>query len=65
MHQAKTSLSTLVERVEAGEEIVIARAAHSSGPVRRLLIALSIAESLTLLTNDTVLEEDRVGVRVF
>jgi prevent-host-death family protein len=26
MHQAKTGLSKLVERVEAGEEIVIARA---------------------------------------
>jgi prevent-host-death family protein len=34
MHEAKTHLSKLVERVEAGEEIVIARAGK---PVARLV----------------------------
>ena len=34
MHQAKTHLSRLVERVEAGEEVVIARAGR---PVARLV----------------------------
>ena len=34
MHEAKTHLSRLVERVEAGEEIVIARAGR---PVARLV----------------------------
>jgi prevent-host-death family protein len=34
MHEAKTHLSKLVERVEAGEEIVIARAGR---PVARLV----------------------------
>ena len=34
IHQAKTHLSRLVERVEAGEEIVIARAGR---PVARLV----------------------------
>ena len=34
MHEAKTHLSRLVERVEAGEEIVIARAGR---PVARLM----------------------------
>lgn len=34
MHEAKTHLSRLVERVEAGEEIVIGRAGH---PVARLV----------------------------
>ena len=34
MHDAKTHLSRLVERVEAGEEIVIARAGR---PVARLV----------------------------
>ena len=34
MHEAKTSLSRLVERVEAGEEIVIARAGK---PAARLV----------------------------
>ena len=33
VHDAKTHLSRLLERVEAGEEIVIARAGH---PVARL-----------------------------
>ncbi len=33
MHEAKTNLSKLVERVEAGEEVVIARAGK---PVARL-----------------------------
>jgi prevent-host-death family protein len=45
MHQAKTDLSRLVERVEAGEEIVIARAGRpaaklvpvTQGRVRRHL----------------------------
>jgi prevent-host-death family protein len=34
IHQAKTHLSRLVERVEAGEEVVIARAGR---PVARLI----------------------------
>jgi prevent-host-death family protein len=34
MHEAKTHLSRLVERVEAGEEVVIARAGR---PVARLV----------------------------
>lgn len=34
MHEAKTHLSRLVERVEAGEEIVLARAGR---PVARLV----------------------------
>jgi prevent-host-death family protein len=34
IHQAKTHLSRLVERVEAGEEVVIARAGR---PVARLV----------------------------
>jgi prevent-host-death family protein len=34
MHEAKTKLSQLVERVEAGEDIVIAR---SGKPVARLI----------------------------
>ncbi len=34
MHEAKTTLSKLVERAEAGEEIVLARAGH---PVARIL----------------------------
>ncbi len=34
MHEAKTNLSRLVERVEAGEEIVIGRAGR---PVARLV----------------------------
>jgi PIN domain nuclease of toxin-antitoxin system len=49
-------------------------AAHAAGvtglppihrdPFDRLLIAQSIAESLTLLTNDAILEGYRAGVRV-
>ena len=49
-------------------------AAHAAGvtrlppihrdPFDRLLIAQSIAEPLTLLTNDAILERYRVGVRV-
>jgi PIN domain nuclease of toxin-antitoxin system len=49
-------------------------AAHAAGvtrlpsihrdPFDRLLIAQSIAESLTLLTNDAILERYRMGVRV-
>ena len=34
VHEAKTNLSELLRRVEAGEEIVIARAGH---PVARLV----------------------------
>ena len=34
MHEAKTHLSRLLERVEAGEEVVIARAGH---PIARLV----------------------------
>ena len=48
IHEAKTELSKLVDRVEAGEEIVIARA----GKPAAMLIVQSIAEPLTLLTND-------------
>lgn len=33
VHEAKTNLSKLLERVEAGEEVIIARAGH---PVARL-----------------------------
>ena len=60
IHEAKTELSKLVDRVEAGEEIVIARA----GKPAAMLIAQSIAEPLTLLTNDALLERYRVGTRV-
>jgi prevent-host-death family protein len=42
MHEAKTKLSQLVERAEAGEEIVIAR---NGKPVARL-IAIQGASSL-------------------
>lgn len=34
VHEAKTHLSKLLERVEAGEEVIIARAGH---PVARLI----------------------------
>jgi prevent-host-death family protein len=34
VHEAKTHLSKLLERVEAGEEVIIARAGH---PVARLV----------------------------
>jgi prevent-host-death family protein len=34
VHEAKTHLSRLLERVEAGEEVVIARAGH---PIARLV----------------------------
>jgi prevent-host-death family protein len=34
VHEAKTTLSSLLQRVEAGEEIVISRAGH---PVARLV----------------------------
>ena len=40
MHQAKTNLSRLVERAEAGEEIIIAR----DGRPRARLTALAPAE---------------------
>ena len=60
IHEAKTELSKLVDRAEAGEEIVIARA----GKPAAMLIAQSIAEPLTLLTNDALLERYRVGARV-
>ena len=60
IHEAKTELSKLVDRAEAGEEIVIARA----GKPAAMLIAQSIAAPLTLLTNDALLERYRVGARV-
>ena len=59
IHEAKTELSKLVDRAEAGQEIVIARA----GKPAAMLIAQSIAEPLTLLTNDAF-ERYRVGARV-
>ncbi|MGB5734403.1 MAG: type II toxin-antitoxin system prevent-host-death family antitoxin [Thiohalocapsa sp.] len=40
IHEAKTHLSQLIEQVEAGEEIIIARA---GAPVARL-IAIGVAE---------------------
>ena len=60
IHEAKTELSKLVDRAEAGEEIGIARA----GKHATLLIAQSITEPLTLLTNDVLLERYRIGARV-
>jgi prevent-host-death family protein len=44
MHEAKTSLSQLVEQAERGEEIVIARAGQ---PVARL-VALRVGTKRTL-----------------
>ena len=41
IHDAKTRLSNLIERVEAGEEIVIARAGR---PVARLVPLVSCAK---------------------
>jgi prevent-host-death family protein len=42
MHEAKTHLSRLVERVEAGEEIVISRAGR---PVARMIAVRAAAGS--------------------
>ena len=42
MHEAKTHFSRLVERVEAGEEIVIARDGH---PVARLVPLRPLTQS--------------------
>jgi prevent-host-death family protein len=72
IHQAKTGLSKLVERAEAGEEIVIARASKPVArlppihrdPFDRLLIAQSLAEPLTLLTNDAILGQYASSVRM-
>jgi hypothetical protein len=64
IHRAKSDLSKLVERAEAGEEIVIARASPWPSSFDRLLIAQSIAEPLTLLTNDRMLERYAGSVRV-
>ena len=32
VHEAKTNLSRLLAKVEAGEEVVIARSGHAGGP---------------------------------
>lgn len=50
IHDAKTGLSNLIERVEAGEEIIIARA--------------GLIEPMVLLTNDAVLARYGPFVRV-
>lgn len=41
VHEAKTQLSKLLERVEAGEDIVIAR---NGAPVARLVAIRAVAE---------------------
>jgi len=72
IHQAKTGLSKLVERAEAGEEIVIARAGKPVArlppihrdPFDRLLIAQSLAELLPLLTSDAILGQYASSVRM-
>jgi prevent-host-death family protein len=48
VHEAKTHLSRLLERVEAGEEIIIARAGR---PVARLVPLCSRGESGSLATS--------------
>lgn len=50
IHDAKTRLSNLIERVEAGEEIVIARAGR---PVARLVPLVSRAKPRKLGTLDS------------
>ena len=72
IHKAKTDLSKLVERAEAGEEIVIARAGKPVArlppihrdPFDRLLIAQSLAELLPLLTSDAILGQYASSVRM-
>ncbi len=45
VHEAKTKLSQLLERVEAGEEVIIARAGR---PVARLVLVSTAARRRTL-----------------
>jgi prevent-host-death family protein len=58
MHEAKTRLSQLVERAEAGEDIVIARNGH---PVARLVPVVrtnSMAAALNALRGRVHIAED-------
>ncbi len=49
IHEAKTRLSQLLAEVEAGEEVVIARAGK---PVVRLIIAQALNTPATVVTED-------------
>lgn len=56
IHQAKTELSRLVERVEAGEEIVIARAGR---PAAKLVpLTMRSGRRLGLLDGKFVIPDD-------
>lgn len=60
VHEAKTQLSRLLARVEAGEEITIARAGHPfarlvplpSAPAANPYLALGIAEAVAAYDHD-------------
>lgn len=64
LYQAKSSLSRLVERAAAGEEIIIAKAGK---PMAKLvavamLVAQAQLEGLTLVTNDRRLHAYDVAI---
>lgn len=64
LYQAKSSLSRLVERAAAGEEIIIAKAGK---PMAKLVaVAMPVAqaqlEGLTLVTNDRRLHAYDVAI---
>ena len=73
IHEAKTNLSRIIERVERGEEIVISRAGTPvakvvplRSPVRRTgrgsLAGRALLEDLTLLTRDPMIQKYKVPV---
>ena len=53
VHQAKTHLSRLLERVAEGEEITIAKAGTPIGPNDLMIAAIALAHHLTLVTHNT------------
>ncbi len=68
VHEAKTTLSKLLERVAAGERVVIAKAGKPVAdlvPHARADIVFGTAEGLIQLDSDTFDDPDPVIVELF
>ncbi len=72
MHEAKTRLSELVARAEAGEEIVIARSGTEAvrlvpvtGPPSPKRVAGDLAGRMALPTDEEWAESDRAVLELF
>ena len=63
IHEAKTHLSRLLEKVQAGEEIIIARADHATEDALRALAIAMAAAALVLLLAGCVDTATKVVVK--